>query len=308
MALPPSITRVNPLPVRRRRPSRPSAAAGPAPRGPRQRDPGGDGMTPSRIDCAAARAAPSGSCSPMRRATSAVAPIDSPIASGVDHRHHRLGEPDGRDRVGAEMRDPEHVGDGEDRLHRHLHDHGDGEHDHGPADRGGRVVDADPANRGAERRPETVRERSRSARSICATSWCMEVGRTGAYACETGNCIRGQPENAAHAASTKMVPARWRRRRVLQDRERSPVPGPSPAPAHRRARRGAARRFAAPGPGPGPSSSTVTDTLPSRRFPIGRLPCCAPTCRRCRGGCRASRPRPRVDSGPDAPDRRGSRW
>ena len=83
------------------------------------------------IDCAAARAAPSGSCSPVRLATSAVAPIESPIADRVDDRQHRLGEPDGRDRVGAEVGDPEHVGDGEDRLHRHLHHHRHGEHDHG---------------------------------------------------------------------------------------------------------------------------------------------------------------------------------
>ena len=36
---------------------------------------------PSRKLCAAARAAPSGSCSPVRRATSAVAPIARPIAA-----------------------------------------------------------------------------------------------------------------------------------------------------------------------------------------------------------------------------------
>ena len=38
-------------------------------------------MTPSRIDWAAARDAPSASCWPMRRDTSAIAPIDSPIAA-----------------------------------------------------------------------------------------------------------------------------------------------------------------------------------------------------------------------------------
>ena len=37
--------------------------------------------TPSAIACTAARAAPSGSFSPMRRATVAVAPIDRPIAT-----------------------------------------------------------------------------------------------------------------------------------------------------------------------------------------------------------------------------------
>ena len=38
-------------------------------------------MTPSRIDWAAARDAPSASRWPMRRDTSAIAPIDSPIAA-----------------------------------------------------------------------------------------------------------------------------------------------------------------------------------------------------------------------------------
>jgi hypothetical protein len=36
---------------------------------------------PSAIDCAAAWAAPSSSFSPMRRATTAVAPMPSPIAT-----------------------------------------------------------------------------------------------------------------------------------------------------------------------------------------------------------------------------------
>ena len=36
---------------------------------------------PSAIDCTADRAAPSGSFSPIRRATVAAAPIESPIAS-----------------------------------------------------------------------------------------------------------------------------------------------------------------------------------------------------------------------------------
>ena len=40
-----------------------------------------DTPTPSAIACTAARAAPSRSFSPMRRATVAVAPMHSPIAS-----------------------------------------------------------------------------------------------------------------------------------------------------------------------------------------------------------------------------------
>ena len=79
-----------------------------------------------------------------------------PHRERVDHRQHRLGEPDGRDRIGAEVRDPEDVGDGEDRLHRHLHHHRHGEHDHRAPDRRGRVVDRRPADRVAERGPDAV--------------------------------------------------------------------------------------------------------------------------------------------------------
>ena len=76
---------------------------------------------------------------------------------GVDQREHRLGQPDGGDRVGAEVRDPEHVGDGEDRLHRHLHDHRHREHDDGAADRSCRVVDVRAADRFAHRFPQAAR-------------------------------------------------------------------------------------------------------------------------------------------------------
>ena len=72
-----------------------------------------------------------------------------PHRDRVDHRQHRLGQPDRRDRVGAEVRDPEDVGDGEDRLHRHLDHHRHGQHDHGAPDRRSRVVDA--AIRGSRR-------------------------------------------------------------------------------------------------------------------------------------------------------------
>ncbi len=52
----------------------------------------------------------------------------------VDDRQHRLGEPDRRHRVGAQLRDEEDVDDGEERLHAHLHHHGDGEDDERGAD------------------------------------------------------------------------------------------------------------------------------------------------------------------------------
>ena len=71
----------------------------------------------------------------------------------VDHRQHRLGQPDRRDRVGAKVRHPEDVRDGEDRLHRHLDHHGHGEHDHGATDGRGRVVERRTADRVPERRP-----------------------------------------------------------------------------------------------------------------------------------------------------------
>ena len=81
VTLPPSITRVNPLPD--------SITAGDAPINANSVGAHGAAanaivpamMTPSSSDWPAARAAPSGSCSPVRRATIAVAPIESPIAT-----------------------------------------------------------------------------------------------------------------------------------------------------------------------------------------------------------------------------------
>jgi hypothetical protein len=63
---------------------------------------------------------------------------------GIDQCHHRLGQPDRGDRIGAETGDPEDVGHGEDGLHRHLDDHRYGEQDHRAPDRGRRVVDRGP--------------------------------------------------------------------------------------------------------------------------------------------------------------------
>ena len=72
----------------------------------------------------------------------------------VDHHQHRLGQTNRGDGIGAEMCDPEHVRDGKDRLHRHLHHHRDREHDHRTPDGRRRVVDGRSANRLAERRPD----------------------------------------------------------------------------------------------------------------------------------------------------------
>ena len=81
LAFPPSITWVKPVPVR--------MTDSEAPRIPRSwganvtpRTASTPAMTsPSPIACTAARAAPSGFFSPMRRATVAAAPIDAPMAS-----------------------------------------------------------------------------------------------------------------------------------------------------------------------------------------------------------------------------------
>ncbi len=81
VALPPSITRVNVLPVAITSGVAPisdsSSGAYHAPATPMI----AETITPRAIACTAALAAPSGSCSPILRATIAVAPIDSPIAS-----------------------------------------------------------------------------------------------------------------------------------------------------------------------------------------------------------------------------------
>ena len=52
----------------------------------------------------------------------------------VNERQHRLGEPDRGDGVRADVRDPEDVDHGEQRLHQHLEHHRHGEQDDGSAD------------------------------------------------------------------------------------------------------------------------------------------------------------------------------
>ena len=147
VALPASISRVNPLPVattlsvrahdpqeRRRKGGRQQRDRGGNHEAEHDRLPGGAGGALVVVLAGAAR-------HQRGRADR------QPHRRGVDHRHHRLGQADGRHRVGAEMRDPEHVGHREDRLHGHFHDHRHREHDHRLPDRSGRVVDASPAER-----------------------------------------------------------------------------------------------------------------------------------------------------------------
>ena len=141
VTLPPSITRVNALPD--------CTTSGDAPIRPQQggrvrrrqdgNQRGDDDAQEDRLRGRARRAV---------RVLLADAPRDErhradrqPHRDRVDDRQHRLGQADRRDRIGAEVRHPEHVGDGEDRLHRHLDHHRHREHDHRPPDRRGRVVD-----------------------------------------------------------------------------------------------------------------------------------------------------------------------
>lgn len=63
-----------------------------------------------------------------------------PDGERVDDAHHRLGEAHGGDGGRADVRDPEHVHDREDALHRHLERHRDGEQEDGAASRAGGIV------------------------------------------------------------------------------------------------------------------------------------------------------------------------
>ena len=63
-----------------------------------------------------------------------------PHADGVDDGQQALGQSHGGDGVGAQLGDPEDVGDGEDRLHHHLQDHRHGEQQDGPRQRDGRQI------------------------------------------------------------------------------------------------------------------------------------------------------------------------
>ena len=81
VALPASISVVNPLPERTTLSVAPMSRKSAGAKGAANIAIAAAISSPSTIDCPAARAAPSSSCSPVRRATSAVAPIDSPSAA-----------------------------------------------------------------------------------------------------------------------------------------------------------------------------------------------------------------------------------
>ena len=82
---------------------------------------------PSAIACTAARAAPSGSLLAHAAGDGGGRAHAEPHRHGVDERHHRLGQADRGDRVGAEARDEEDVDDREHRLEHELEDHRDRE-------------------------------------------------------------------------------------------------------------------------------------------------------------------------------------
>jgi hypothetical protein len=87
----------------------------------------------------AACAARSGSFSPMRSDDRGRGEGDAD-RHGVDERHDRLCEADDRHRLPSQARHPEHIDDGEQRLHDHLEDHGHGEQKDCTIQRLGRVV------------------------------------------------------------------------------------------------------------------------------------------------------------------------
>ena len=101
-----------------------------------------------------ATAAPSGSFSPMRRATMAVVDRLSPMATAKTRLSMRFGEADGGDGVCAEAADPEDVDDGEERFEHHLEHHGDREEQDGAVEVAGGVVLMRAANGLADGGPQ----------------------------------------------------------------------------------------------------------------------------------------------------------
>ena len=79
--------------------------------------------------------------------------LDLRIAAAGERDHQAFGEPNGGHGVGAKARDPEHVRDGEQALHHHLEDHGDGEQKNGAANGAGRVIVPRSAQRVADVAP-----------------------------------------------------------------------------------------------------------------------------------------------------------
>ncbi len=98
-----------------------------------------------------------------------------PHADGVDDGEQALRQPDGGDRVGPQLRDPEVVGDGEDRLHHHLEHHRDGqEGDGAPEWHGGQ-------NRGAS--PRALRARAARTAPVAGRRRILLLVRSARWTC-----------------------------------------------------------------------------------------------------------------------------
>ena len=63
-----------------------------------------------------------------------------PDCHRIHDGHHRLGESDRRDRIGAQLGDEEDISNRKDAFHHHLQDHRDGEEKDGAAERAVGVV------------------------------------------------------------------------------------------------------------------------------------------------------------------------
>ena len=106
-----------------------------------------------------------------------------PHADRVDDRQQALGQPDGGDRVGPQLGDPEDVGDGEDRLHHHLEHHRDGQEDDGARQRHGGQIAARPAERLAHERPEPLLAGRRRR-------WLIRIVRSAGWSSGSLRCCR----------------------------------------------------------------------------------------------------------------------
>ena len=148
-----------------------------------------------------------------------------PHRERVDQRHQRLGEAHRGDGIGAEVRDPEHVGDDEDRLHRHLEHHRHGEQDDGAADGRRGVVDGRAAQRVAQSGQQAGRLHTETPskteiewnerHTLEATGWGLRVrtlprgGGTAARQ-EPRRLATGRGRRHRRSGETRGVHAHWR--------------------------------------------------------------------------------------------------
>ena len=125
----------------------------------------------------------------------------------IDDDQHRFGQHDRGDRVGAQLRHPEDVGDREHRLHHHLEHHRDGEQQDRPPQRQRREVVARAAQRFADERA-----RSRRGCGAAISGRCGGGGGVGA----------GSSAGPLYLTTNDRPPGRQARRKSF----RSPDPSP----------------------------------------------------------------------------------